>query len=479
MSKLHAVEDPTDWLNTSLSCFEPLEAALRCQVCKEFYDTPMITTCSHTFCSLCIRRCFNSDGKCPTCRTSDQADKLRRNWVVQELVDTFKAARPAALKLAQTKAGSEDDEAERPKRKRKLEDTDIEEDSFEDTRRPRRTRRSRSVAHGTSQEEPIELDDSGDGDYDPEEGTTLCPICKSRMKVGLVYAHLDLCDGKPVNNNGATRARTQPSKPKEPLPPAARLPQLNYSLLKDNALKKKLQDLGIAAHGSRALIIRRHTEWVNLWNSNCDSSRPRTKRELLRELDSWERSQGAGASTVPSAVMKKDFDGEGWAASNKDQFDELIANARRNRARKEAKTEEREEKPNEDQIDSMPTHQPEQAPSISTPVRHDEIPNPYEGNEKALSIVREKVDEANSHGRRLRSSGQPIPAPPRDEERPGSINEGPPLDEEVDANPPISSQQPSSQFVPISPNVDMSRKAHMFRLPEDPIIDTDGGTSVS
>lgn len=127
--------------------------------------------------------------------------------MVQELVDTFKAARPAALKLAQAKAGSEDDEAARPKRKRKLDDTDIEEEGLEETRRPRRTRRSRSVAHGTSQEEPIELDDSGDGDYDPEEGTTLCPICKSRMKVGLVYAHLDLCDGKPVNNNGASRAR--------------------------------------------------------------------------------------------------------------------------------------------------------------------------------------------------------------------------------------------------------------------------------
>ncbi|KAF2816280.1 DNA repair protein rad18 [Mytilinidion resinicola] len=479
MSKLHTVEDPTDWLNTSLSSFEPLEAALRCQVCKEFYDTPMITTCSHTFCSLCIRRCFNSDGKCPTCRASDQADKLRRNWVVQELVDTFKAARPAALKLAQAKAGTEDEETERAKRKRKLDQTDIEEDDIGETRRPRRTRRSRSAVDGISQEEPIEVDDSGDEDYDPEEGTTLCPICKSRMKVGLVYAHLDQCDGKPVNNNGAGRSRVQPSKPKEPPPSAARLPQFNYSLLKDNALKKKLQDLGIAAHGSRALLIRRHTEWVNLWNSNCDSTRPKTKRELLRELDTWERSQGAGASTVPSAVMRKDFDGQGWAASNKDQFEELIANARRNRTRKEAKVEKTGEKPSEAQTDSTPTQQPEPAPSIEALVRQDEISKPYEGNEEALSIVREKVEETNTHGRRLRSSGQPIPERPRDDEVPMRTDEGTSLDGGVEANPPISSQHQSPQFVPISPNVDMSRKAHMFRLPEDPIVDTDGGRSVS
>src|SRR6266568_8348001 len=87
------IPDSTDWLHTPLASFEPLEAALRCQVCKDFYDTPMLTTCSHTFCSLCIRRCFAADGKCPTCRASDQANKLRRNWVVQEIVDAFQAAR--------------------------------------------------------------------------------------------------------------------------------------------------------------------------------------------------------------------------------------------------------------------------------------------------------------------------------------------------------------------------------------------------
>src|SRR5215469_15342374 len=52
-----SLPDPTDWLNTSLPSFATLESALRCQVCKDFYDTPMITSCSHTFCSLCIRRC--------------------------------------------------------------------------------------------------------------------------------------------------------------------------------------------------------------------------------------------------------------------------------------------------------------------------------------------------------------------------------------------------------------------------------------
>lgn len=113
-----------------------------------------------------------------------------------------------------------------------------------------------------------------------------------------------------------------------------RLPQLSYSLLKDNALRKKLSDLGIPNGGPRALLIRRHTEWINLVNANCDSRRPRTKRELLHELDVWDKTQdrqilnsssGGGSS---SSMMNKDFDGAAWAASHDSEFQSLIARAR-------------------------------------------------------------------------------------------------------------------------------------------------------
>lgn len=114
-----------------------------------------------------------------------------------------------------------------------------------------------------------------------------------------------------------------------------RLPQLNYSLLKENALRKKLSEIGIPNGGPRALLVRRHTEWVNLVNANCDSTRPRSKRELLHELDVWDKTQGrqilnsstGGSST--SSVMNKDFDGAAWAASYDEDFQSLIAKARR------------------------------------------------------------------------------------------------------------------------------------------------------
>ena len=81
--------DSTDWIKTSLPAFEPLEAALRCEVCKEFYNNPVITPCNHTFCSICIRRCITSDGKCPSCKTGCSSDKLAPNIAVREVVMRF------------------------------------------------------------------------------------------------------------------------------------------------------------------------------------------------------------------------------------------------------------------------------------------------------------------------------------------------------------------------------------------------------
>lgn len=99
MSK-HNVSDSTDWLTTPLSALAAVEGALRCQVCKDFYKTPMITNCSHTFCSLCIRRALSNDGKCPLCRATEQENKLRSNWSLEEAVQAFVRARSDTLELA-------------------------------------------------------------------------------------------------------------------------------------------------------------------------------------------------------------------------------------------------------------------------------------------------------------------------------------------------------------------------------------------
>lgn len=98
------VPDATDWLNTPLSGLMPVEQAFRCHVCKDFYNSPMLTSCNHTFCSLCIRRCLSLDSKCPLCRKTDQESRLRGNWALREAVDSFKECRAAILEFARKPA---------------------------------------------------------------------------------------------------------------------------------------------------------------------------------------------------------------------------------------------------------------------------------------------------------------------------------------------------------------------------------------
>ena len=160
---------PSDWLQTSIPQLGPVEQALRCQVCKDFFDTPMITSCSHTFCSLCIRRCLTTDGRCPACRTQDQAIKLRPNSTIQELVDAFKVARPVVLQFGQNLNVANDGKGQT--KRRKIEDTDMKDDEDEDVdgslqrRKTRSMNRRRSISNGVDNDHS--MNDERDGEFQP------------------------------------------------------------------------------------------------------------------------------------------------------------------------------------------------------------------------------------------------------------------------------------------------------------------------
>ncbi|KAL3426028.1 DNA repair protein rad18 [Phlyctema vagabunda] len=325
------VEDSTDWLQTPLASLAPVEAALRCQVCTEFYTTPMITSCSHTFCSLCIRRCLSNDGKCPGCRAPDQELKLRCNWPLEEAVETFKKARSGLLEHARKPTIAETPNS--PKRRR--------EQSYEEDVPRKRTRSSARTRRRASMESVGIMDiEDGDEDYMPDDGLVECPICSGRMTEQAVIEHIDRCTGVPPKPGRGTVRSGQPTTinkaPPKPVVRQERLPHLHYGSYRDAALKKKLSDLGIPTGGSRGLLEKRHTEWVSIWNANCDSKQPRRKAELKQDLEKWERTQGAGSFGIggnglkPGAqLLDKDFDGMAWSSTHDNSFKELVANAKR------------------------------------------------------------------------------------------------------------------------------------------------------
>jgi E3 ubiquitin-protein ligase RAD18 len=116
-------------------------------------------------------------------------------------------------------------------------------------------------------------------------------------------------------------------------------------MLKDQALRKKLAELHISTYGSRQLLEQRHKEWVTIWNANCDSAHPKTRTELLRDLDTWEKTISSaartptmyGAQATQPQVKDKNFDGASWATNHDSSFKDLIAKARQTKKQAEQK----------------------------------------------------------------------------------------------------------------------------------------------
>ena len=157
-----------------------------------------------------------------------------------------------------------------------------------------------------------------------------------------VSAHIDHCNGEPPRAKRATNFAQNPIPNPLPMQKATRreerLSPLNYSMLNDSQLRKKLADQGISAGGSKQLMQRRYTEWITLWNANCDAKSPKGRNELKRELDVWERTQGGRAPLLNviqnsgPQIRDKDFDGAAWASKHDDSFRDLIARARQKRS---------------------------------------------------------------------------------------------------------------------------------------------------
>lgn len=279
---------------------------------------------------------------------------------MEECVTVYDKQRADLLKLAREfgraargKAKSGAASEERPAKRRRIQPSDAVDTKAE---MPLRATRSQSrMALQASQEsrERSVVEDSED-DYSlfdeesftlqvgkpslgQEDGLVPCPVCKKRMKEEAVFPHLDQCDGadeSPLDQKEQAAKRKQSSSVAYTVPSPSkarkRLGALNYSLLTEAALRKKLAEIGIPSHGSKPLMQRRHMEWMSLWNASADSSNPMSKRELLRELDIWERTQGRQIANAqgPSGVMAKEFDAEGWTRTNKDDFADLIKKAK-------------------------------------------------------------------------------------------------------------------------------------------------------
>lgn len=82
------IDDPSDF---QANAFQDLDEHFRCPICKEFFETTMIlSTCSHSFCALCIRRSLNTEQNCPQCRKTAYESDLIHNYALDHVVNTWR-----------------------------------------------------------------------------------------------------------------------------------------------------------------------------------------------------------------------------------------------------------------------------------------------------------------------------------------------------------------------------------------------------
>ena len=97
-SNINEVSDPSDWDNCKLPSLSNLDSLLRCQICKDFLNAPVLTNCGHVFCSICIRRTISNSNKCPLCLEETYESSLRKVLILDNIVKWFNNNRNDLLK---------------------------------------------------------------------------------------------------------------------------------------------------------------------------------------------------------------------------------------------------------------------------------------------------------------------------------------------------------------------------------------------
>lgn len=358
------ISDASDFVHTRIPRLSQLDALLRCHICKDFLKVPVLTPCGHTFCSVCIREYINVQAKCPLCLTELRDSMLRSEFLVSEIIDTYKSIRSDILEIIQKPEdstesrdntslidlGSEFDgsliiDAD------SNEDDDIQIIENKERKSLKRTATdltgSSSLGNGprskyfktSSKAKRSSTASRIDSMIKKSVELVPCPICEKYFPVKeLERTHLDECltlqslGKKPRQESFKNKPELKKIRAAPPekslllrshqnkrveqeetvshvdkyLNSASdtehqRLPKLDLPSMTITQAKQKLTNLGLSTNGSKQDMIARYNYFEILWNSNfCDSLNPVEVSELKRQLLSWEASRKVHNNKGPS-----------------------------------------------------------------------------------------------------------------------------------------------------------------------------------
>ncbi|XP_036008002.1 E3 ubiquitin-protein ligase RAD18 isoform X1 [Fundulus heteroclitus] len=324
-------------LPPNLACLKNVDTLLRCPICFDFLNITMMTKCSHNFCSLCIRKFLSYKLLCPVCNSQTTEQDLRNNRLLDDLVVNFQAARQQLLKAnfesppISPKTPASAVKCKTPREKSQKSSSSIlnhffqkkprtppSKETHQDVQRgevlgtPCRNAKGSDLHSGRAQmsvvikEEPVDVNDPSikvlmsvkqedtafhaHGFETPQSSSppkeikptikVECPVCSVSVPQHFINKHLDTC---------LSRGEKKESLRSSQGPTVRPMAKLVYNLLSMQELKRRLRDCHLSMQGSRDQLIKRHQEFIHLYNSQCDSLNPKSVKEIAREVEANEK----------------------------------------------------------------------------------------------------------------------------------------------------------------------------------------------
>ncbi|KFV43552.1 E3 ubiquitin-protein ligase RAD18, partial [Gavia stellata] len=293
---------------------------LRCGICFDYFSIAMIIPqCSHNYCSLCIRKFLSYKTQCPTCCVAVSESDLKNNRTLDELVKSFNSARQQLFQLvldtplissplACSRHSAGKSHVRSPASWPVLKEEVPVIDSFLREEKVCTSTNADGLA-GTDQKifkteehhdlysSSAEVDGKANevGSQESSECTKShekpstsvvkvvkkvdCPVCEVAIPEQYINKHLDSCLTREEKKD-SLRSSAHKRKP---------MSKVVYNLLSDRDLKKKLKEHGLSTHGTRQQLIKRHQEFVHMYNAQCDSLNPKSVAEVVKELEKNEK----------------------------------------------------------------------------------------------------------------------------------------------------------------------------------------------
>ncbi|XP_004068521.1 E3 ubiquitin-protein ligase RAD18 isoform X1 [Oryzias latipes] len=368
-------------LPASLACLKNVDSLLRCPICFDYVNISMMTKCSHNFCSLCIRKFLSYKLQCPVCNTPMTEQDLRNNRILDELTVNFQVARQQLIKAnfdsppISPKTPASVAKCQTPREKGQKPTSSILSHFFQkkvkspsgrEAHQDIQSRELQTAQPGNSgnvqtgqlrtsvviKEEPMDVEDSSTLTFgavkhedmasyssrfhmtNPSPSKDVkpvikveCPVCSVSVSQHFINKHLDSC-----LTRGEKKESLRSSLGKARRPMA----KLVYNLLSMQELRRRLKECQLSVQGSRDQLVRRHQDFIHLFNAECDSLNPKSVEEIAKEVEANEkmRSQLQG-KIKPVMVFSKNHSEEeieamhsNYRKQHSSDFSRLIAQVR-------------------------------------------------------------------------------------------------------------------------------------------------------